>query len=813
MTTVTSSYVPVWRFADNNNNPLVGGKVYTYYAGTTTPAPTYTDASGTTQLTNPIILNARGETANSSGQSCSVWFSTTIAYKIVVQDSVGNLIWTVDNYTIPSQAYSSAYADTFTCTAGQTVFTLSGTVGSQSALDVSLDGSTLINGVDFTWTSPSTLTLTVGAKVNQVLLVKYLIAQAMGTMVAGGTPGQILYNNGGSVQGFTMSGDVTVVPTTGVATIGAPSSRITYTQGGTGATSRTVTSKLQESVSVKDFGAVGDGSTDDTTAIQNAINAGSYVYFPPGTYSVSNVTLTSNSYLYGAGFSSIIKQRTSGTFAMISADSGSSSLSSNLTGIVLRDLQLRGTVDTDGFSQFIYLLGLNGVTDAVIERVYFNGFRGDGFYLGSSYTAGVERHNQKVTVRSCVFDGINKQNRNCISVIDCDGLLVDDCEFRNSTSSTMPGAIDLEPNANSWAVIKNILIRANRFYNIGGNVAVVSLAVPSAVTAAPTNIVIEDNDFISYAGTGGFMNFNTNRTPSSSSTKNDIRVVGNNCISGNAAFFLYDGNRVTFRDNYFQDCTGPGYIGNTGGTNSVYDLEFVNNRMVRCGSAGAGIGLAVYTVTLAHFQSNKFIDCGTGSAGSSIAIDFVSGTSSNVRFDDNEFLSPTSKTLVAIQKEAGATFTASTNRFVGNTTGSLTNGFAAEESDVIETAYTCVITGGTTAGTGTYTVQYAYWKRLGKQVSFRIKLVVSAGHTGTGIIQIGLPTLAKTAPNNEETAVPINLSGVSSTGGQIGLINPALVVGGLGAIWTYATGTGTNASITIPAGAFTVWAAGSYMAA
>ena len=747
--------------------------------------------------------------------------------------------YTITGYNLASLAsYGQAYVGTFTATAGQTVFTLPASPGSLANLYISVDGAVMVPSSDYTWTSPTTLTFTVGLKVGQTVLYRYTTSVPVGTAIAGGVNGQLLYNNSGIVNGTTIGGDATLVATTGALTVTKtngvafaasattdttnaanitsgilPAARQSYTQGATGSTARTVTNKLQESVSVLDFGADPTGVSDSTTAIQAAINTSSYVYFPPGTYSVSNVTLASNSYLYGAGFSSIIKQRTSGTFAMISADSGSSSLSSNLTGIVLRDLQLRGTVDTDGFSQFIYLLGLNGVTDAVIERVYFNGFRGDGFYLGSSYSAGVERHNQKVTVRSCVFDGINKQNRNCISVIDCDGLLVDDCEFRNSTSSTMPGAIDLEPNANSWAVIKNILIRANRFYNIGGNVAVVSLAVPSAVTAAPTNIVIEDNDFISYAGTGGFMNFNTNRTPSSSSTKNDIRVVGNNCISGNAAFYLYDGNRVTFRDNYFQDCTGPGYIGNTGGTNSVYDLEFVNNRMVRCGSAGAGIGLAVYTVTLAHFQSNKFIDCGTGSAGTSIAIDFVSGTSSNVRFDDNEFLSPTSKTLVAIQKEAGATLTASTNRFVGNTTGSLTNGFAAEESDVIETTYTCVITGGTTAGTGTYTVQYAYWKRLGKQVSFRIKLVVSAGHTGTGIIQIGLPTLAKSAPNNEETAVPINLSGVSSTGGQIGLINPALVVGGLGAIWTYATGTGTNASITIPAGAFTVWAAGSYMAA
>ena len=58
---------------------------------------------------------------------------------------------------------------------------------------------------------------------------------------------------------------------------------------------------LRDVVSVKDFGAIGDGDTDDTAAIQSAINASSVVYFPAGVYKISSVTVPSGRKLYGDG--------------------------------------------------------------------------------------------------------------------------------------------------------------------------------------------------------------------------------------------------------------------------------------------------------------------------------------------------------------------------------------------------------------------------------------------------------------------------------------------------------------------------------
>ncbi len=62
-------------------------------------------------------------------------------------------------------------------------------------------------------------------------------------------------------------------------------------------TNRTVDAKLEDMLSAKDFGAVGDGNTDDTTALQNALNNNDnkFVYLPKGTYKItSSLTVTGN---------------------------------------------------------------------------------------------------------------------------------------------------------------------------------------------------------------------------------------------------------------------------------------------------------------------------------------------------------------------------------------------------------------------------------------------------------------------------------------------------------------------------------------
>lgn len=79
------------QFLDNSGNPLTGGLLYTYAAGTTTPTTTYTTAAGTTPHANPIVMDAAGRLES------EVWLTGEVAYKFILRDSAGGLIGTYDD--------------------------------------------------------------------------------------------------------------------------------------------------------------------------------------------------------------------------------------------------------------------------------------------------------------------------------------------------------------------------------------------------------------------------------------------------------------------------------------------------------------------------------------------------------------------------------------------------------------------------------------------------------------------------------------------------------------------------------------------
>lgn len=92
---------PKARFFDANGDPLNGGKLYSYEAGTSTPLSTYTTRAGNIPNANPVILDANGE--------ANVWTTSGVLYKFVLANSLDVTQWTVDN--VPSGDEEPAAAD------------------------------------------------------------------------------------------------------------------------------------------------------------------------------------------------------------------------------------------------------------------------------------------------------------------------------------------------------------------------------------------------------------------------------------------------------------------------------------------------------------------------------------------------------------------------------------------------------------------------------------------------------------------------------------------------------------------------------
>lgn len=97
-------------FLGNNGLPLVGGKLYTYLGGTTTPKATFSDPEGLVPNPNPVILDARGE-------ALIFWTGT---YKVKLTDALDNPIYTVDNVQEVSPAFRTSATGSLITPSGTT---------------------------------------------------------------------------------------------------------------------------------------------------------------------------------------------------------------------------------------------------------------------------------------------------------------------------------------------------------------------------------------------------------------------------------------------------------------------------------------------------------------------------------------------------------------------------------------------------------------------------------------------------------------------------------------------------------------------
>lgn len=179
-----------------------------------------------------------------------------------------------------------------------------------------------------------------------------------------GTPARLYVNSDYSIR--VMNKNASVVYSAPAATErlsdvvvgGVNASEVVYDPAGTGAVATTVQTKLRESVSIQDFGAISDGTTDDAAAVNAAITAvaalgGGDVKFPAGTTLVgSTIYVADNVHLVGAGQkATTIKLKASANVNIIQKKAGASGI-----GAGLFDLTIDGN-DANNTNGGIYWAG------------------------------------------------------------------------------------------------------------------------------------------------------------------------------------------------------------------------------------------------------------------------------------------------------------------------------------------------------------------------------------------------------------------------------------------------------------------------
>jgi hypothetical protein len=395
---VNLSPLPIQKFFSNNGRPLDGGLLFTYAAGTSVKIATYTDSSGLSSNTNPIVLDFRGE--------CRLWIDPLLAYKFILSpandtDPPTDPIWTVDNITAAPAQLDNAAIDTGS---------VNNIVLSIPQISSPVAFTRIVFKAANTNTGPVTITINGGT--SKALTWQSTVALTGGEIFANGIYEAIYDGARWQLQGPTLlPGDVRL------------------------------------------YGAVGDGVTDCTTALRAAAaaltNGGTLFFEPNGVYMFNPVAGS-----LGVKFTNVSGFKIQGNGATIKAIDAAPVDGDNqiLYFIGCSDALIENlTVDGNRANRTITVdvAAANIQITTGCARLKFNRVRAinsveDGWYINTATEGVAASYPTDVTLEDC--EGFNSW-RNNVSLVGSLRFTIRGGRYHGANGTDPEAGIDLEPNS------------------------------------------------------------------------------------------------------------------------------------------------------------------------------------------------------------------------------------------------------------------------------------------------------------------------------------------------------------------------------
>lgn len=474
-----------------------------------------------------------------------------------------------------------------------------------------------------------------------------------------GTPARLYVNSDYSIRVMNKNGSVVYSAPAATERYGniITLTNLDFVQSGSGAVTRTALSKMREAVSVTDFGAIGDGVTDDRQAILDALTSlpnGGTLMFPPGTYLVSaqinlpygNVRL--QGYDYNASVIKIANNYTDQT-QLFRCDSVSMLTFADL-GFDgnLENQNVVSTADTKQIA--IAIVGTS--CDVTVQRCHFKDWGKDGVYVGTI-------NNKRVMVSECRFQNIRRIGVTAVAGEQIHVINNQFYEGSAQTNAVFNNGVHYEANSAADS-LRGFVIVGNSFSNMQGGVMLYN-----SNGASCSGLIIEGNNFdtitqrgavVAYAlGTAGvtiqgnkFRNCGQDAT-SSVETNGCVDVnntanaiITNNSFENCTGFFgtialAGTGSRgAQIKNNVFQSDQRRGiYLAYAFGSGSTGSLrQITGNVMIGGGQEAANTYPAIEIANSASHEGNGDI-----LTGNSIQISTTSGYNTGISIDRDSGIS------------------------------------------------------------------------------------------------------------------------------------------------------------------------------